>query len=74
MINRVSGARDVPLSGYAGNRAERLRSATGLSVVDATLGEAARAAVKPVVILSSDVDDMRKLTAQVDGDVRIVRV
>jgi hypothetical protein len=74
IVNRVSGARDVPLSGEAANRAEQLRAATGVSVVDATVGEAAESAAKPVVILSSDIDDMRKLAQRIHSEVRIERV
>lgn len=74
LINRVSGARDVPLTGEAANTAERLRAVTGVSVVDATVGEAAQAAPKPVVILSSDVADMRKLAQRMHGEVRIERI
>jgi hypothetical protein len=74
VVNRVSGARDVPLTGDAANKAERLRAATGVSVVDATVGEAADAVPKPVVILSSDVDDVRKLAELIRGDIRVVRV
>lgn len=74
IVNRVSGARDVPLSGEAANRAEQLRAATGVSVVDATVGQAAESAAKPVVILSSDIDDMRKLAQRIHGEVRIERV
>lgn len=74
VINRVSGARDVSLTGEAANSAQRLRAATGVSVVDATVGEAAEAAPKPVVILTSDVDDMRALAARIPGEVRVERV
>jgi hypothetical protein len=52
VINCVSGARKVPLSGEAANTAERLRAATGVFVVDATVDEPAHAELKPVVILS----------------------
>lgn len=51
VVNRVSGARDVALTGKAANTAQQLRAATGVSVVDATVGEAANTAPKPVVIL-----------------------
>ncbi len=74
VINRVSGARDVPLTGEAANTAERLRATTGVSVVDATVGEAAHAATRPVVILSSDVDDMHKLAQRIQGEIRVERV
>ena len=70
----MSGARDVPLGGEAANRAQQLRAATGVSVVDATVGEAAESAPKPVVIRSSDVEDMRKLAQRIHGEVRIERV
>jgi hypothetical protein len=39
-----------------------------------TVGEAAESAAKPVVILSSDTDDMRKLAQRIHGEVRIERV
>lgn len=74
VVNRVSGARDVPLTGDAADNAQRLRAATGVSVVDSTVGEAADSAPKPVVILTSDVDDMRKVAQQIRGEVRVVRV
>ena len=74
VINRVSGARDVPLTGEAANTAARLRATAGVSVVDATVGEAAHAAPKPVVILSSDVGDMRKLAQRIQGEIRVERV
>lgn len=74
VVNRVSGARDVPLTGEAANRAERLRAATAVSVVDATVGEAAETAPKPVVILSADVADMHKLAQRLHGEIRVERV
>ncbi|MPY83672.1 MAG: hypothetical protein GEV00_10185 [Actinophytocola sp.] len=74
VVNRVSGARDVPLTGDAADTAQQLRGATGVSVVDATVGEAADAAAKPVVILTSDADDMRALAERIDGEVRVQRV
>lgn len=74
VANRVSGARDVPLTGEAADKAARIAAATGVSVVDATVGEAAGAAPKPVVILSSDVEDMGKLAERLSGDIRLVRV
>jgi hypothetical protein len=73
-INRVSGARDHPLTGDGANVAHRLRQATGVSVVDATVGEAAAAAPKPVVILTSDRSDMTALATLVEGEVRVIRL
>jgi hypothetical protein len=73
-INRTSGARDVPLTGEAANAAQRLRAATGVSVVDSSVAEAASSAPKPVVILTSDVDDMRSLASHLEGDVRVIRI
>lgn len=74
VVNRVSGARDVPLTGDAANTAQRLRAATGVPVVDATVGEGADAAAKPVVILTSDADDMRAIAERINGEVRVQRV
>lgn len=72
--NRRIRARDVPLDRQAADRAARLRRLAGVSVVDATVGQAAEAAASPVVVLTSDVADMRRLAALVDGEVRVVRV
>ena len=74
VVKRVSGARDIPLSGEAANWAGQLRAATGVSVVDATVGQAAESAAKPVVILSSDIDDMRKLAQRIHCESEIQRV
>jgi hypothetical protein len=74
VVNRVSGARDAILTSEAANRAAEIRAACGVSVVDATVGEAAESAPKPVLILSSDADDMRVLAQRIHGEVRVVQV
>lgn len=74
VINRVSGATDVVLTGEAANRANRLRALTNVSVIDATVAEAADAAPKPVVILTADVGDMTALAGHIAGEVRVVQV
>ena len=51
-VNRVSGATDVAVTGPDANRAVELRRAVGVSVVDATVAQAAEAAPKPVVIIT----------------------
>lgn len=73
-INRLSAAVDVDLRPAGADRAAQLKQAAGVSVVDATVGEAAESAEDPAVILTSDVDDMTRLTAIVDGDVRVVGI
>lgn len=73
-INRLSAAVDVDLRPAGADRAAQLKQAAGVSVVDATVGEAAESAEDPAVILTSDVDEMTRLTAIVDGDVRVVGI
>jgi hypothetical protein len=51
-----------------------MRQTTGVSVVDATVGQAAESADHPAVILTSDVDDMQRLAAAIAGDVRVVGI
>lgn len=74
VVNRVSGARDVELNGDRADRATQLRSGLAVSVVDATVGEAAEGASSPVVILTSDPGDMERLAGRLTGEVRIVRI
>ena len=74
IVNRVSGARDVSLTGAAADRAAELRMALDVSVVDVTVAEAAESAAQPVVIVTSDVRDMTALAAHVKGDVRVVAI
>jgi hypothetical protein len=66
--------RDVPLDGPAADRSVQLRRAAAVSVVDATVGQAAEAAGSPTVILTSDVADMARLAGLVAGEVRVVRI
>jgi hypothetical protein len=72
--DRLARARDVPLDGPAADRSVRLRRAASVSVVDATVGQAAEAAGSPTVILTSDVADMARLAGLVAGEVRAVRI
>jgi hypothetical protein len=73
-INRISAAIDVDLHRLAADRCVQLRSTTNVSVVDATVGQAAESADHPAVILTSDVDDMTRLAATLTGDIRVVRL
>lgn len=50
-----------------------LRRAVAVSVVDATIGDVARTAALPVVILTSDVSDMQRL-AHLRTGVRVIRI
>lgn len=74
LLNRLARARDVPLDGPAADRSVQLRRAAAVSVVDATVGQAAEAAGSSTVILTSDVADMARLAGQVAGEVRVVRI
>jgi hypothetical protein len=73
-LNRISRARDVFLDGSRADRAAELRSAAGVSVVDATVAQAAEDSSGPVAILTSDPADLRRLAALLEGDVRVVRL
>lgn len=70
-VNRFSRARDVVLDGPAADRATQLRQAVGVSVVDATVGQAAQVAASPAVIVTSDVSDMHRL---VGTGTRVIRI
>jgi hypothetical protein len=74
VLNRISRARDVVLDGPAADRAAHLRSQSGVSVVDATVARAAEVLPGPAAILTSDVTDMRRLAALVEGEVRVVHL
>jgi hypothetical protein len=71
-LNRISRARDVSLDSHAANRAAQLRAAESVSVVDATVAQAAEAAEGPVVVITSDRADMQRLAALLRNDVRVV--
>jgi len=73
-INRISAAVDVELRRTGADRAVQLRQAAEVSVVDATVGQAAESTTHPAVILTSDVDDMTRLAGTLEGDVRVVGI
>lgn len=73
-VNRLAAARDIPLDSRGADRAVQLRAATGVSVVDATIGQAAEAAPGPVAVLTSDVEDMTRLAGVLAAQVRVVRL
>jgi hypothetical protein len=74
LLNRLARARDLPLDGPAADRSVQLRRAAAVSVVDATVAQAAEAAGSPTVILTSDVADMARLADLAAGEVRVVQV
>jgi hypothetical protein len=45
-----------------------------VSVVDATVGQAAESATHPAVILTSDVDNITRLAGTLDEDVRAIGI
>lgn len=65
---------DVELRGERVDRAVRLARDTGVSVVDATVGEAAMGAGVPAAIVTSDVGDMERLAKLADNQVEVVRL
>ena len=73
-INRISAAVDVDLRRGGADRAAQLRQTAEVSVVDATVGQAAESATHPAVILTSDIDDMTRLADTLDGDVRAISI
>jgi hypothetical protein len=73
-LNRISRARDVVLDGRRANRTVELRGQTGVSVVDAAVGQAAEASPGPAAILTSDTSDMRHLAGVVTSEVRVVHL
>lgn len=73
-INRISAAVDVDLRRTGADRAVQLRHAAEVSVVDATVGQAAESATHPAVLLTSDAGDMTRLAGTLDGDVRVVGI
>jgi hypothetical protein len=73
-LNLLSRAEGVDLDQGRADRAAQLRAETGVSVVDATVAEAAESAPSPTVILTSDVGDMRRLAAHLRGGAHVVRI
>jgi hypothetical protein len=73
-LNRISRARDVVLDGPAADRAAEVHAQTVVSVVDATVAQAAETSAGPVAILTSDASDMRRLAVLVEGDVRVLQL
>ena len=73
-INRISAAVDVDLRSKGADRAVQLRQTAEVSVVGATVGQAAESATQPAVILTSDIDDMTRLADTLDGDVRVIGI
>jgi predicted nucleic acid-binding protein len=71
-INRFAVG-DAPLDGEMADRAARLVTELRVSVADAHLG-ATLAAVGECTVVTSDVDDVRRMADHLDVPVRIVRV
>lgn len=74
VLNRISRARDIVLDARAADRAAQLRQSAGVSVVDATVAQAAEASARPVVILTSDSKDMHRLATLIQGDTRVIQL
>lgn len=63
---------DVPLSASAADVAAEIRAALSLSVADAHLAAVLQAAQGPIAVLTSDVDDVRRIAAHLDVPVTVV--
>jgi hypothetical protein len=74
MINRITRARDVVLDHSGADRGAEIRQQLHVSAVDATVAQVAESSPQPAVILTSDASDMRRLSAHVAGDVRVVHL
>jgi hypothetical protein len=73
LINRLH-IDDVELRGDRVDRAVRLARQAGVSVVDATVGEAALAIDGRVAIVTSDAGDMRRQARLADHEVTVVHL
>lgn len=70
-INRLD-IDDVPLDATASDRAVRLRRNLDLSVADAHIGAVLQSSPGPWTVLTSDVDDIRRIAAHLDVRVNVV--
>jgi hypothetical protein len=71
VINRLRVA-DVVLDGPGADRAAALLAALRISVADAHLGAVVATIPAPCAVLTSDVDDVRRIAAHLDVPVRVV--
>ena len=72
-INRLR-VTDATLDGEAADRAVAIRSALGVSVPDAHLGAVMGSATAPVVVVTSDVDDVERAAHHLGRTVTVVRL
>jgi hypothetical protein len=74
--NRLARPRDHILDTVAADRAAQLRAAADVSVVDACVAQAAEAAPRPAVIVTSDAQDMTRLAGFLveDQQVRVLAI
>lgn len=70
-VNWVTRAVDWPLTTARADHATRIRAAADVSVVDATIGQAAHECPKPVTIVTSDVGDMTRIASALAGKIRV---
>ena len=62
----------TPLDRHAGDRAAARVAGLGVTVADAHIGATAAALPAPCAVLTSDVDDVRRLAAHLDVTIRVV--
>ncbi len=73
VVNRLR-VRDHTLDSEAANRAASIRTALGVSVSDAHLGEALAVLGEPASAITSDTDDVRRTAAHIGVRPTIVRL
>lgn len=73
-INWLTRAADWALTTERSDHATRIRIDAAVSVVDATIGQAASECPAPVTIVTSDVEDMTRLAGQLRRDVRVAQL
>jgi hypothetical protein len=72
-INRLR-VHDVPLDSGAADRAASVRLALAVSVADAHVGAVLDATAGPHAVLTSDVDDLRRIAEHLGVELNIVNV
>jgi hypothetical protein len=72
-INHVR-AEDIPLDAGAADKATRVRADLGVSVTDAHLAAVLDATAGPHAVLTSDIDDLRRIATHLDVRLNIVAV
>lgn len=73
-INRLVGAEDHPLTTARADAAAQARTGLDVSVVDATIAQAAAEATGPVTIVTSDTSDMTRVAGSLGAGARVAHL